>query len=339
MSYLSWSLQLFASTPWLPLRHGRVRQDGEDVEFKTSDDVTLHGSYFNCSKTHNIPTADKQGVIIYCPEFNGSRWGVSDHIDFFNKSGFDVFSFDMRNQGDSRFLRDTIPTPWITKNDLSDVQAAINYVSVKNQSFENCKIGLFGVSKGATVAVCMAGIDSRVSSIVLDSPSPEGRLFERNCWTTLTKAQRRWKTVFTRRYAFLLLKALLYSFACPFFRLLTAWWRWVIGYWCGCRFLSTRMLVSLARQPIFVIHGKNDAFCRIDQIHAFCHRMPHRPTVWIVSKSAHGQTAQCAGAEYNEKVVDFFHKSMSQSHVTYRIDPTEVKEKVPNFLRDLVSVS
>ena len=324
---------MFGSTPWLPIRRKQERHDGENVEFSTNDGASLKGTYFPCK------TSVPLGVIIYCHEFNGSRWGVSSHVDFFNESGLDVFSFDMRNHGESRITHEHIPTPWVTKNDLADVHAAIDYVSQKHQSLGPLHIGLFGISKGATVAACVAGIDSRVSSVVLDSPAPEGRLFERNCWTTLTKVQRRWGTIFSRKYAFLFLKAVLFSVACPFYMLFSAWWRWILGFWCGCRFVSTRLLVRLARQPIFIIHGNNDVFCRIDQIHAFCHRMHRRPRVWTVSDSAHGETAERGGQEYEKKVVDFFQKTLAQPAVSFRVDPAEVHEKVPTYLRDLISVS
>ncbi len=333
MSFHTRSSQMFASCPWLPVRRGMPRQDAEDVEFATQDGAILKGSYFAC------PSENRQGAIIYCHEFNGSRWGVSSHVDSLNGSGFDVFSFDMRNHGESRLTHEVIPTPWVTKNDLADVHAAINYVSERNRTEKDYKIGLFGISKGATVAACVAGIDSRISSVVLDSPAPEGRLFERNCWTTLTKVRRRWGTVFSRKYASLFIKAVLFSVACPFLMLFAAWWRWILGFWCGCRFVSTRLLVRLARQPIFIIHGNKDDFCRVDQIHAFGHRMHRRPSVWVVSDSAHGQTAECAGDEYEKKVVDFFQKTMTQPTTSHRIDPAEVKDKVPNFLRDLVSIS
>jgi len=326
---------MFGNSPWLPVKYGEKRQDGENIEFRTNDCVTLRGSYFACQ------TENRQGAIIYCHEFNGSRWGVSSHVDFFNESGFDVFSFDMRNHGEDRLTHEHIPTPWVTKNDLADVHAAVDYVSERNQSAQNFKIGLYGISKGATIAACVAGLDSRVSSVVLDSPAPEGRLFERNCWTTLTRVRRRWSTIFSFRYAFLFVKAVLFSFACPFYMLITVWWRWILGFWCGCRFVSTRLLVRLARQPVFIIHGNNDVFCRVDQIHAFCHRMHLRPRVWIVNDSDHGQTADCAGKEYERKVVEFFQKTMSPTDdsVSSRLDPAEVSKKVPAFLRDLVSVS
>ena len=333
MSFHSRSSQLFGSTPWLPVRRKQERYDGENIMFHTSDGVSLQGSYFACK------TSVPQGVIIYCHEFNGSRWGISSLVDFFNESGLDVFSFDMRNHGESRTTLEHIPTPWVTKNDLADVHAAIDCVSQRHQGAEHFKIGLFGISKGATVAACVAGIDSRVSAVVLDSLAPEGRLFERSCWASLTKSRRRWGTIFSRKYAVLFSKAVLFSAACPFYMLVAAWWRWILGFWCGCRFVSTRLLVRLVRQPVFIIHGNKDVFCRIDQIHAFCHRMHKRPSVWIVSDSAHGETADRAGREYEKKIVDFFQKNMSQSADSYRFDPGEVKGKVPTFLRDLVSVS
>ncbi|MDR1385027.1 MAG: alpha/beta fold hydrolase [Planctomycetaceae bacterium] len=323
---------MFGTSPWLPIRRGEPRQDAEDVEFTTQDGIVLKGSYFLC-KDQN-----KQGIIVYCHELNGSRWGVSSHVDSLLRSGFDVFSFDMRNHGESRMTHEIVPTPWITKFDLEDVQAAVSYVLKRNYSDKNLKIGLLGVSKGATVAACVAGLDSRISSLVLDSPAPEGRLFERNCWISLLRVRHSWRTKFSKKYFFLLFKALLFSIAFPFILFFSEWWRWILGYWCGCRFVSTRVLVKFVQQPIFIIHGKNDTYCRVDQIHAFCRRMPHRPSVWLVSNSSHGQTAECAGDEYEKKVVGFFQKTMTHlsNHPSYSLDSV-TKEKIPNFLRDLIT--
>jgi len=328
---------MYGASPWLPVRRGEPRLDGETVEFTTQDNIVLKGTYFSCQKYR------KKGVIVYCHELNGSRWGVSPHVDALIHSGFDVFSFDMRNHGESRTSHEIVPTPWVTKFDLADVLAAVNYVWQRHHANKHLKIGLFGVSKGATVAACVAGLDSRVSSLVLDSPAPEGRLFERNCWTSLIYTRHHWQTMFSRKYLFLLMKAILFSVAFPFILFFSVWWRWILGYWCGCRFISTRLLVQLAQQPIFIIHGKNDSYCRVDQIHAFCRRMHRRPSVWVVSNSSHGQTAKCAGEKYEKKVIGFFQKTMTH-HLSNNNSPTYSnskkslpKEKVPDFLRDLVT--
>ena len=294
----------------------------------TQDHVKLIGSYFRC------PASQKNGVVIYCHELNGTRWGVTPYANHLMQSGFDVFAFDMRNHGESHSTSDFTPTPWVTKHDLTDLRAAIDYLCQQNVD-QPIDIGVFGVSKGATVAACMAGLDSRIAALVLDSPAPEGRLFERDCWTALTKVKRRWGTIFSRRYTILFCTAVLFSLACPFIMIVKAWWRWILGCWYGCRFISTRPLVCCARQPIFIIHGNQDNFCRVDQIHAFCHRMPHRPSVWIVSDSSHGETAERAGDEYTEKIVNFFKKSLSRQDLSFRVD-SAVKEKVPLFLREFV---
>lgn len=333
MSFHSRSVRLFGASPWLPLRrHVSRLQDGEDIEFTTKDHISLKGTYFK----HKASC--RKGVILYCHELNGSRWSVTPYVDSLLQSGFDLFAFDMRNHGESEKVSHLTSTPWVTVNDLADVQAAINFLFDREGSArdEKLKIGLFGLSKGATVAACMAGLDARVDAVVLDSPAPEGRLFEKSCWTTLTKASRHWKTVFTLRYIGLCLKAVLYSVACPFYMFLTAWWRTILGYWFGCRFISTRPLVRFARQPIFIIHGNNDDFCRIDQIHAFCHRMPRRPNLWVVSNSAHGEAVEEAGDEYHKKVTDFFEKSFSEAHPSHQhchISKFRLPATLRNFLQ------
>lgn len=333
MSFHSRSVRLFGTSPWLPLRRSFPQEGGKDIEFVTADGIHLKGSYFE----HK--TNERKGIILYCHELNGTRWSVSPYIKSLTQAGFDLLTFDMRNHGESQSLSELTPTPWVTINDLEDVQAAIDYLFSREPESNphRAEIGLFGLSKGATVAACMAGLDSRVAAVVLDSPAPEGRLFEKSCWTTLTKVNRRWGTVFTLRYVTLLTKAVLYSVACPFYMFFAVWWRWILGCWFGCRFISTRPLVRFARQPIFIIHGNKDSFCRVDQIHAFCHRMSRRPNVWIVSECGHGAAVDTAGDEYHKKVAAFFEKSFSESNATFRIDPT-AKNKVPFSLRNLVEL-
>ncbi|MDR1958336.1 MAG: alpha/beta hydrolase [Planctomycetaceae bacterium] len=328
MSFHRRSVRLFGASPWLPLRRSLPVEGGEDVEFVTNDGVLLKGTYFQSR------AGGRKGIILYCHELNGNRWSVVPYIESLVLSGFDLFTFDMRNHGESQSHHDLTPTPWVTVNDLEDVRAAINHLYIRESDL-NVEIGLFGLSKGATVAACMAGLDSRVAAVVLDSPAPEGRLFEKNCWTTLRKSNRRWRTIFTLRYITLLVKAVAYSLVCPFYIFFTAWSRCILGYWFGCRFVSTRPLVRIAQQPIFIIHGNKDDFCRIDQVHAFCQRMRRRPNVWVVSDCSHGTAVEIAGENYHKRVSDFFEKSFSESNTARRLD-TASQNKVPFFLRNLV---
>lgn len=267
------SCRLFSGTPWLPLSDCPPREDGERILLTALDGQSLAASYF----MHTSP--EKRGVVLFCHELNGNRFGISPYIDAIRQAGFDLLSFDFRGHGES-LSAGCSPTPRVTQDDLNDVEAAIDTIIERNGSA--VRIAVLGMGKGATVALCAAGRDSRVTSVVLDGPSPEGRFFEKNCWDALVRSSRSLATSWSPRYLLLLGKAILYTLACPFSILRATWQRYILGFWCGCRFVNTTALIKNVRQPVFIVHGNVDSLVRADQIHAFRERMGERPQVWFV---------------------------------------------------------
>ncbi len=236
--------------------------------------LTLRGTFFSA------PDEKRRGVVLFCHELNGNRNNVAPYLRSLLDSGFDVLAFDFRNHGESDKTLYGQPTPWMTTSDLEDVKAAVDYLASRSDN-EKKEISLFGLGKGATVALCVAGGDSRVKSVVLDAPIPENRLFEKNCWDLLAKSVRCSRKSL-RLSVTLFVRAVLYSLFCPIASLLFAWQRFVLGMWCGCRFVNPWPFVKRVRQPMMIIHGHADSKTRADQIQAFCDRLPNRPKLWIV---------------------------------------------------------
>ena len=257
--------------------------------------LTLCGTYFS------TPQEQRRGVLLFCHELNGNRHNVVPFLDQLLDSGFDLLTFDFRNHGQSGKTLYGQPTPWVTQSDLEDVKAAVDYLISRNGGEE---ISIFGLGKGATIALCVAGSDSRVKSVVLDAPIPENRLFEKNCWELFAKAVRSPRRSF-RLSASLFFRAVLHSLTCPVAALYFAWQRFVLGMWYGCRFVNPRPLAKRVRQPMMIIHGHADSKTRADQIQAFCDRLPTRPRLWIVpasSREGHGQIDE----ECSSQVARFF---------------------------------
>ena len=300
------SRHLFAGTPWLPLRFEGSCSGGQDVEFATSDDLTLRGTYFS------TPKEQRRGVVLFCHELNGHRHNVAPFLEPLLHSGFDLLTFDFRNHGQSDKTTYGHPMPWTTQSDVEDVKAAIDYLqntsrntSCDLQSPQNDnEISIFGLGKGATVALCVAGSDDRVKSVVLDAPIPENRLFEKNCWELFFKAIRSSRRS-VRLSVSLFFKAVLYSFVCPINSLRFAWRRFILGKWYGCQFVNPWPLAKQVRQPMMIIHGHADSQTRADQIQAFCDRMANKPRLWMVpacSREGYGQINE----ECSSQVARFF---------------------------------
>ncbi len=294
LSHLARSNRLFSEGPWLPLRihdtdAGTVICSGncESVRFTTVDGLTLDGSYF----PHN--SSESRGTIVYFHEMNGNRWSVLPYIEKIRGAGFNLFTFDQRGHGDSDSCVKFHPTPWVMTSDLEDIRAAIDFVQtrfpVQGEAKDNPtnaasgdEIGVFGLGKGATLALCCASLDSRVRSVVMDSPAPEGRIYERNCFTSFTKSGQSLLRHHFSLFIALLAKTVVYLAACPFFTLMSAWRRFMLSLWCGGRFVNTWSIIKNLRKPILIVHGDMESCVSLPQIRSFCQRMSVRPRICLV---------------------------------------------------------
>ena len=289
MSHLSRSCRIFSSGSWLPLRNPESfksdfvgQYEPEEIEFLTKDGIKLKGSYFSCdSKKH-------RGVVLYCHEMNGTRWGIAPFIGKIREAGFDLFTFDQRSHGESDSFDKFHSTPWITTYDLDDVRSAVDCICSRNESsgHGSPEISIFGLGKGATLALCCAGLDKRIQSVIMDCPAQEDRLYEKNCLTTLFKSGTH---LFTRRFSLfvtLVFKSILYVLVCPFLSVFSAWRRFMMSLWYGGTFVNTCSIIRKLRKPILIIHGDMETAVSVEQIQSFRHRMPLRTKIWLVKGSS-----------------------------------------------------
>ncbi len=245
--------------------------------------------------------------MLFCHELNGTRQSVTPYVNSLVESGFEVLAFDFRNHGKSDSSYKGQPTPWVTTADMEDVQAAIDFLV--SRSTDGAAIGIFGFGKGAAVAFCASGKDSRVHSIVLDAPMPESTLFDINCRELLMKSLRLSRRRSSHFWTFCV-RAILYAIACPFISLGYAWRRFVFGIWFGCRFVDPRSYVKKVHQPLMVVHSKANSAARADQIQAFCHRMTKRPLFWFVSERERGPLGGVPES-CSRQVARFFEESLA----------------------------
>lgn len=315
MSHLSRSSRLFSTGPWLPLRDHVESADiheceAEDISFSTRDGLALKGSYF--------PQRSRQrrGIILYAHEMNGNRWSVVPFLDKLRNSGFDVFTFDQRGQGESEIFEKFHTTPWITAYDIQDIESALDYVELRNSGLplknrEGAKIGIFGLGKGATLALCCAGLDDRIQCVVMDSPAPEDRLYERNCLTSLARSG---SVLATRRFSMfltLLVKSAVRVVACPFLALYFTWRRFMLSLWCGGSFVNIWPIIRKMRKPIMILHGGLESCVSLEQIHSFSHRMSVRPKIWLSGKTDSDSSQE---EKIAEQVAVFFQESVEKKN-------------------------
>jgi pimeloyl-ACP methyl ester carboxylesterase len=278
-------------TPWLQANSLQPLDDAEQCQFHTADGMVLRGSYLRAT------AALRQGVIVFCHELAGDRWGAVPYVRDLRERGFDVFTFDFRNHGSSDSLPEYRPMPWLTRYEVADVQAAINYV-FSRPGVALSGIGLIGVSKGGNAALCAAATDPRVQAVVTDGAFP------------IDAMQRHYIRRFMRIYA----RLPRWVENIPDFCLLSfcAWAKFLLGLRSHCRFVNVDQVARQVRQPVFMIHGEQDGYIPLHVVRKLRTYLSGRSKLWIVPGVKHNGAIAAVTAEYHRRIARFFQKTLGQ---------------------------
>jgi pimeloyl-ACP methyl ester carboxylesterase len=127
----------------------------EDVELTTQDGVTIRGWY--------IPSQNRAAVILIHP-MASNRLGTMDHALMFAGHGYGVMMIDLRVHGESGGDLLTFGG-----DEYLDVSAAVDYLQTR-PDLDPQRIGVMGLSLGASAAVLSGARDSRLAAVVADAP-------------------------------------------------------------------------------------------------------------------------------------------------------------------------
>lgn len=129
----------------------------EDIYFKTSDDLLLHGWY--------LKAKDKtKGTILY---LHGNAENISTHVNnvlWLTLEGYDIFAFDYRGYGKSE------GSPTLDGIHI-DAHAALETVLTLPQTNKE-RLFVFGQSLGGAVAVyavATSAYKDRIKAVIIDS--------------------------------------------------------------------------------------------------------------------------------------------------------------------------
>ena len=72
--------------------------------------------------------------MVYCHEYLSDRWSYHPYVDHLRDLGFDVFTFDFRNHGESEREPGYEPMQWTTDREVRDLRAALEHTAVAARS-------------------------------------------------------------------------------------------------------------------------------------------------------------------------------------------------------------
>ncbi len=310
--------RIFEEKPmFLPLRVSPV-EGGDDVRFRTSDDFELVGTYFRAR------TLRRTGVIVFCHEYLSDRWGALSYVDHLRDQGFDLFSFDFRNHGESAVDPSYSPLQWVTDRELTDLNAALAYLRTRPDA-DPAGVGLFGVSRGGGTALCVAGRDPRVWGVITDGAFPTRGTMQAYIlrWAEIYVGSRfLWKTVLP----------------VAVFDLLGWVSRRRTEFKLGCRYASVeRGVARLSPRPWLAIHGGRDNYIGVDIAKGLFKRAGEPKELWVVEGAKHNRCREKDPVAYPERVSSFLqryaprarHESEPETEDRVTVFPTALLHALP----------
>lgn len=279
-------VRVFEERPVFAVPRRTPPADVTEIEFPTRDGQRLRGSYLS------TPRGPAQGLIVFSHEFSADRWTGLPYWTPLVEAGFDVFAFDFRNHGSSSVDAGYTPRHWVTWRDVADLEAAAAFVRSHPQ-VRDLPIGLYGVSRGGGVSLCVAARDRSVCCVATDGAFPTH--------LTMTTYMRKWVKLYGGKRAFFdWLPDWYYGFVRD--RALARVARQI-----GCGFPRIeRLIARIAPRPLLMIHGGRDNYIRPEIARALsdCARGPKE--LWLVPGARHNACLETAGPEYVERLVQFF---------------------------------
>jgi dipeptidyl aminopeptidase/acylaminoacyl peptidase len=291
VKYLPHIVRVFQERPLFIIPRGQSVADAEDVYFPTEDGLTLHGCYLHTSSSR------RNGVVLFGLEFGSNVWACVPYCEQLLAGGFDIFTFEPRNVGDSECQQDYEPLQWVTDLDVKDFQAAIAYLKGRSDG-DPAGIGFFGISKGGSAGVIAAANDAYIRCCVTDG------IFA--TYTTMVPYMRKWVGIFSKRYFIQVL--------------LPTWFYGLVGRAAlrrisrdgGYRFPHLEKVISrVSPRALLMFHGEADVYIKPEMARALYDLAKEPKEFRLVQGAKHNQALNVAGEDYHKRVCDFFKRHLA----------------------------
>jgi uncharacterized protein len=256
----------FYKSRGLPTSPNQLQLPYEYFHFLASDGVSLLSAWF-------IPAKKPKATIIYLHGVGDNKMSGLMLAKVFYENNFNVLIYDSRAHGESGGKYCTYGY-----HEKHDVQIAIYEAQKK---YSTGKIGIFGTSMGAAIALQAASIEPRISAVVAEAS-----------FATLRKITVDYqKRLLRLPWHFLRNIAMKRSEAIANFK---------------HREVSPIESVKNIHVPIFFIHGKNDTFIRYQYSEALFTAANEPKEIWLIDDARHNDVHSVGEKEYEDRIVKFF---------------------------------
>ncbi len=248
----------------------------EEVSFAARDGVALKGWF--------VPAPSPSDVtLVLCHGWGANRSDILPSTAFLNqKGGYNLFYFDFRNHGDSGGN-----TSSLAALETRDLEAALDWLKA-NRPEQARRLGAYGLSMGAAVSLTVTAQHPEILALAAESP-----------FSSFNGVVARFAKLFYHVPRFPLVPITLFFV------------RARLGLDPEA-FSPIHHVDKISPRPLFLIQGANDARMPPSEGQTLFARAREPKELWTVPGADHGEPAQAAGAEYQERLLAFYRKAFSR---------------------------
>jgi fermentation-respiration switch protein FrsA (DUF1100 family) len=252
------------------------KADYEDVSFTSEDGIVLRGWLVKPAQSSR-----KAPAIVICHGVGANKSDFTGLAVSLSHRGYVVLLFDFRAHGESSGGRTSLGL-----HEQKGVKAALAFLKSRRDTIDLKRIGIYGFSMGGSTAILAAAKTGAFSAVVADS-----------AFTSLRDQARAAITGFYHLPAF------------PFLHLT------VLGYELYFQapvdaVTPVSAIAAIAPTPLLIIAGEEDKLIPADNGRKLFAAAGEPKELWIIPGAGHGGTPAAAGNVYENRVGEFFDRSL-----------------------------
>ena len=254
------------------LQPSDLNLQSETVLLKTKEGFELNGWLIKAAQ-------QGKGTILILHGVSESKIAGLRMAKEFYVRNYNVFLYDSRHHGDSdgRFCT-------YGYHEKTDAQMVIDYLSNRNDMTLG-KIGLFGWSMGAAVAIQVAAVDKRIAAVVAESGFATLRTVFDDYQKRMIKLPWHYlRNIVIKRSEYL------------------------------AKFKANAVApveaVKNIHIPIFLLHGTEDNLIKYNYSERVYAAAKAPKELWLIPGARHNDMMEVGGEEYTRRIVDFFEQHL-----------------------------
>ena len=263
------------------------RARGEKISILDSSDKEIEALVFD--------QKDPRYTVLFCHESGTNKESWEKYASFLPETGCRVISVDFDETtvvGEANAL-----TQWPEEKDTERLFTVIRWAK---KAYPASPLLLFGVSKGANIALAASFRSTAVNGVVADGLFSMKEIFRD----------------YIRKWAPILVKPNLFGEHYP---------DWVVniftqlGYWhcerrSGKKFIDVERLLRQKHVPLLMIHGENDDYVPVSH-QKFLYRLEKTRSAaahLMVPQAGHNEAVTLKRGEYEKTILDFLNDALKK---------------------------